>query len=366
MGFSEQLRDVLRQLPKERQTMLFSATFPPAIRKMAQESLKNPAEITVRNISVAPIEITQELVQVSYEKKNDVLLDKLNSSEGSALIFARTKIRADSLTAFLESYGVKVGIIHGGRSQGQRNRSLDDFRRGSVRVLVATDIASRGIDISHVAHVFNYDLPMSPEDYIHRIGRTGRAGKKGHALSFVTPGDHEMWNRIVRQVADKNLQPLERRAPGKSRPTSGGGGGPRFGGRGGRPKNGRGERFAGGDDRRSQNDMPKFDDSESRPSKRNAARAGNPSAFYGAKPPAKNGGTSSGRSYRDSSSGGSYGGSSGGRPPGSGSSGSSSGRFSGRSSDRPEGRPSSSRGGNKPFGKRPASSRFSKPDDRSY
>ncbi len=219
MGFINQLKEILAQLPAQRQNMLFSATFPPAIKKLAQEVLKNPVEISMQKVQAAPVEIEQSVLEVTHASKNDEILKTLNATEGSALIFARTQARADRLARYLNSYGVKVALIHGGRTQGQRNRSLSDFRSGASRVLVATDIASRGIDVPHVAYVVNYDLPQCPEDYIHRIGRTGRAGQKGQALSFITPEDKKAWAWITGKGSSEGLNLAPRRQ--KGRPSSG-------------------------------------------------------------------------------------------------------------------------------------------------
>ncbi len=198
MGFAPQLNEILRFLPKTRQTFFFSATFPANIRDLSRKYLSNPAEVEIdRSAQEAPkIEQVQRAVQ--HHEKNDALLDELNQREGTVLVFARTQARTDRVSRYLESFGVNVARIHGGRSQGQRTRALEGFRDGSYRVLVATDIAARGLDIDHVAHVVNYDLPNVPEDYVHRIGRTGRAGRTGSAISLIAPDDRTNWREIER------------------------------------------------------------------------------------------------------------------------------------------------------------------------
>lgn len=198
MGFQPQLLEILKYLPQARQTLLFSATIPDTILKLASRFLKNPVRVQVETTAQAEPKIEQKSREVRQEEKNTVLLDELNGRVGSILVFARTQSRTDRVARYLEGYGVLVARIHGGRSQGQRNRALDGFRNGTFRVLVATDIAARGIDISHVAHVINYDLPQQPEDYVHRIGRTGRAGRSGEALSLVTSQDRSQWKAIQR------------------------------------------------------------------------------------------------------------------------------------------------------------------------
>ncbi|NJM09668.1 MAG: DEAD/DEAH box helicase, partial [Bdellovibrionaceae bacterium] len=190
MGFAPQLKTIFRHLPKQRQTMMFSATFPPEIKRLANELLHKPVEASVGQPSTPIQKINQTVIQTTQKQKNEVLLDELNTREGSVLIFTRTKHRTDRLSKYLGSYGYRVTRIHGNRTQGQRKQAIEGFRSGQFRILVATDIASRGLDIPHIEHVVNFDLPQAPEDYIHRIGRTGRAGAEGSAISFITPEDH--------------------------------------------------------------------------------------------------------------------------------------------------------------------------------
>jgi ATP-dependent RNA helicase RhlE len=198
MGFAPQLSRILKQLPTARQTLLLSATWAPELDQLSRAYLRNPEKVTIGKVSQAARDVSQTLVSTTVQKKNDTLLDELNRREGSVLVFARTKSRTDRVARYLADYGVAVNRIHGGRSQGQRNSALSAFRDGQVRVLVATDIAARGIDVTGIAHVVNYDLPQLSEDYIHRIGRTGRAGAKGEAVSLVTPEDRSQWNEISR------------------------------------------------------------------------------------------------------------------------------------------------------------------------
>lgn len=201
MGFAPQLREIFKFLPRARQTMLFSATLPKEIMRMAESILVNPARVMVSKPSDVAPKIEQTTLEVTHHQKNETLLDQLNAREGTILVFARTQTRTDRVARYLESYGVSVARIHGGRTQGQRNRALSGFRQGEFRVLVATDIAARGIDVAHVAHVVNYDLPMTPEDYVHRIGRTGRAGAAGEAVSLITPEDRGQWKAISRHLS---------------------------------------------------------------------------------------------------------------------------------------------------------------------
>jgi ATP-dependent RNA helicase DeaD len=198
MGFAPQLNEILRFLPKNRQTLLFSATFPNDLQKLVGKYLKDPVRITVGTVSQPVKKILQSTVFTTTAAKNDTLMDELNACEGSVLIFARTKRRTDRLASILSGCGYRAGRIHGDRTQKQRTDAIEGFRRGSFKILVATDIAARGIDIPHIAHVINYDLPMVPEDYVHRIGRTARAGAEGRALSLLTPEDRGQWKEISR------------------------------------------------------------------------------------------------------------------------------------------------------------------------
>lgn len=208
MGFAPQLNEVLRFLPKNRQTLLFSATMPPDILKLAGKYLKDPVRVTVGTVSEPVKKIVQSVVQTTASTKNNTLVEELNARKGSVLIFARTKKRTDRVARFLADCGYKASRIHGDRTQKQRTDAIDGFRDGKFRILVATDIAARGIDISHIAHVINYDLPMVPEDYIHRIGRTARAGAEGQALSLLTPEDRLQWRDISKllQKSDSSKQ----------------------------------------------------------------------------------------------------------------------------------------------------------------
>ncbi len=198
MGFAPQLKEILRHLPKERQTLLFSATLPTEIMKLAQNYLQDPAHIAIETTEQSQPKIAHTVIETTGEHKNDVLLDQLNTRIGSIIIFAKTKHRTDRLAKYLAKFGHSVTRIHGDRSQSQRESALLGFRNGTFRILVATDIAARGIDVPHIAHVINYDLPQVPEDYVHRIGRTARAGATGEALCLLVPEEHLQWRRIVK------------------------------------------------------------------------------------------------------------------------------------------------------------------------
>jgi len=198
MGFAPQLAKVRKFLPRERQTFMFSATFPKNIRQLASEYLFKPVEVKTEETFKPVQKIAQSVVETTHKEKNNRLMAELDKRQGSILIFARTKSRTDRLTRYLLDYGYKVSKIHGDCSQSQRQKAIDSFRSGKIRLLVATDIASRGIDIPNIGHVINYDLPQMPEDYVHRIGRTGRNGKEGQALCLLTPDDRQAWKTIAK------------------------------------------------------------------------------------------------------------------------------------------------------------------------
>lgn len=200
MGFYPQIKEVLEFIPKDKQAALFSATFTNDVKRLAREVLVNPVEIQVGDANAAPTTIEQQVIETTMAEKNELLLNELNAREGSVLVFAKTKIKTEKIGQFLDSYGFKVCRIHGDRTLFQRKQAIELFRSGRSRVLVATDIAARGLDISQVGHVINFDLPQNPEDYLHRIGRTGRAGASGKALSFVTPEERGMWRMIARKA----------------------------------------------------------------------------------------------------------------------------------------------------------------------
>jgi ATP-dependent RNA helicase RhlE len=188
MGFAPDLKRILRLLPTERQTMMFSATMPPDLNRVANEALRNPARLDLAPPSRPAAGITQAVYPVSRDRKTDLLDVILRRTEvSSVIVFARTKHGADRLAKTLARRGHSVATIHGNRSQGQRERALGDLRRGRVQILVATDIASRGIDVEGITHVINYDVPHTPEDYVHRIGRTGRVDAVGDAFTLMTP-----------------------------------------------------------------------------------------------------------------------------------------------------------------------------------
>jgi ATP-dependent RNA helicase RhlE len=204
MGFLPDIRKVLRHIPAKRQTFFFSATMPQEIVKLTEEMLKQPATINLERKSAPAIGITQAVYPVSQELKATLLVELLKRGElQEALVFTRTKHRANRLQAHLVKHGVKAERIHGNRSQTQRTEALAGFKGGKYRVLVATDIAARGIDITALGHVVNFDVPLAPDDYIHRVGRTARAEATGDAFTFVAPEEEGELRQIERVVGKR-------------------------------------------------------------------------------------------------------------------------------------------------------------------
>ena len=207
MGFLPDIRRILKHLPARRQTLLFSATMPPDIRSLAQDILSNPVTVQVSNLA-PPVTVTHALYPVEQHLKTGLLLQLLQHTDTeSVLIFTRTKHRAKRLGEQLEKAGYTATSLQGNLSQNRRQAALDGFRDGTFQILVATDIAARGIDVSQISHVVNYDIPDTPEAYVHRIGRTGRAAKSGDAFTMVCGDDAAMVLAIERKLGAK----LERR-----------------------------------------------------------------------------------------------------------------------------------------------------------
>lgn len=224
VGFLPDIRRIVRLLPRERQTMLFSATLPDAILNLARDVTHDAAHVEVQK-TITPDAIAQTLFPVPEHLKSQVLQKLLREEEmDSVLIFARTKHRADRLAKQLERVNIRARVIHGDRSQSQRIAALEAFRAGHSRVLVATDIAARGIDVEGISHVVNYDVPMQPEDYVHRIGRTGRMQAVGKAYTLVTPVDEGMVRRIEtvlkQKIERRRLDGIDYHAPALAQPNA--------------------------------------------------------------------------------------------------------------------------------------------------
>ncbi|HSI21311.1 MAG TPA: DEAD/DEAH box helicase [Verrucomicrobiae bacterium] len=245
MGFAPQIESVMEQVPEDRQTLLFSATMPASIVKLAQKYQKDPVRVEVAPAGSTADMVSQELVVVPSGQKIDILESVLREYKmGPILIFTRTKGGASTLAKHINTVGHRAEEIHSERTLQERRQALADFKNGRVRILVATDIAARGIDVKDISLVLNYDLPENAEDYVHRIGRTGRAGKGGHAISFATPDQGKEVKAIERLIrisiprsdrTDTVMSDVFRSGGdrgGRSR-----GGRDRFGGRGDRSRN---------------------------------------------------------------------------------------------------------------------------------
>jgi len=272
MGFIHDIKKVLKIVPAKRQNLLFSATFSDEIRKLAQGLLDNPAEISVTPRNTTVEAVSQSVYEVDRDKKRELLAELLITEDWQqVLVFTRTKHGANRLAEYLSKRDIPAMAIHGNKSQSARTKALESFKNGSIRVLAATDIAARGIDIAQLPYVVNFELPNVAEDYVHRIGRTGRAGESGEAVSLVCVDEHKLLadierltkQKLTRHVMpgfepDPNAKPEPipngrngggRRGGGGGRPGGGGRGGPRGGrgggqgrgpGGGGRPGGGRG------------------------------------------------------------------------------------------------------------------------------
>jgi ATP-dependent RNA helicase RhlE len=261
LGFLAPLRKIAKALPKQRQTLLFSATMPPPLRELADEFLLNPVEVAVTPAAKTADKVKQSVIHVPGGAKRALLVKVLNDPAVTrTLVFSRTKHGADRIVRALD--GAKIGSValHGNKSQAQRQRALESFKTGHVKVLVATDIAARGIHVDNVSHVINFDMPVTPEAYVHRIGRTARAGAEGIAISFVAPEERKELRaieKLTRQTIDAQnagpLEPLPDLPPERDERPSRGGRPGGFAGRDGRPggREGRGGGGFGGREGRS-------------------------------------------------------------------------------------------------------------------
>jgi superfamily II DNA/RNA helicase len=204
MGFIPDIEEICAKLPKSRQTLLFSATMPPPIQKLAAKFLNDPKRVEVARPATANVNIEQRLVEVRPDKKKDALRDILRHEEfKNAIVFANRKTTVRELTTSLKRSGFAVGQIQGDMEQAQRIAEFDRFKSGEITILVASDVAARGLDVKGVSHVINFDVPWQPDDYIHRIGRTGRAGMTGIAISLATREDGEAVSRIEKLIGHR-------------------------------------------------------------------------------------------------------------------------------------------------------------------
>ncbi|MCA1626481.1 MAG: DEAD/DEAH box helicase, partial [Acidobacteria bacterium] len=220
MGFWPAIRRVLAKLPAARQTLLFSATMSPAIEEIARSTMRSPQLIEVNTRGRAAVLVEQMAYPVALESKTALLLDLLEREQFErVLVFTRTRRGAERLSHILEARAHKVNRIHADRTQPQREAALRGFKAGQTRVLVATDIAARGIDVDSISHVINYDVPAAPEDYVHRIGRTGRAGQAGRAITLVAPID-ELPMRAIERLTGQSVERVLLPAFGGAQPSA--------------------------------------------------------------------------------------------------------------------------------------------------
>ncbi len=297
MGFIHALKAVDKLLPKKRQSLFFSATMPKAIAELGNRFLDNPLRVEVAPQSTTAERVEQYVTKVDQKEKHALLVHYIqNNDVERALVFTRTKHGADRVVRHLQGSGIEARAIHGNKSQGQRTAALQGFKHGEVKILVATDIAARGIDVPGVSHVFNFEIPNLPEQYVHRIGRTARAGADGIAISYVAPGDERAYMKDIERLTDvrcipmplpENFRDFVAKMPPPAKKKNDGGGG-RFGGGGrkggggrsggrGKPGGGRGKpsgnrsggnRDSKGSSERSSGDKPR------RPNKPSGGKAG--------------------------------------------------------------------------------------------
>jgi ATP-dependent RNA helicase RhlE len=254
MGFIHDIKKLMALMPKQRQTLLFSATFSREIKTLASGLLKDPVLVEVARENSTSGQISQTVHLVDKRRKRELLSQLIKAGDWKqVLVFTRTKHGANKLTKQLEEYsGIKSAAIHGNKSQGARTKALADFKAGNIRVLVATDIAARGIDIDQLPHVVNFELPNVPEDYVHRIGRTGRAGMTGEAVSLVCVDEHELL-RAIEKFTKSSIKKVEIEA---FRPDPSIQAEPIQNGRGGGQKRGGGQRNGNGARNNSRNKKP--------------------------------------------------------------------------------------------------------------
>ncbi|MEA3011451.1 MAG: hypothetical protein QOJ91_3143 [Sphingomonadales bacterium] len=273
MGFIPDIEEICSKLPSVRQTLLFSATMPGPIKKLADKFLTGPKTIEVARPATANISIDQRVLKVDSRRKKQVLTDRLKGNDvRTAIVFCNRKTTVRELMQSLKRSGLNAGEIHGDMEQPERIRELDRFKSGEINILVASDVAARGLDIKDVSHVFNYDVPWHPDDYIHRIGRTGRAGKTGIAITLATAADAEAIEAIEKLTGAK-IRPVEASetsGSAESAPPEGEEAETSRGGRGARPPRGRGRPEEPKRERRPRREEPEAPKSERRPRREEA------------------------------------------------------------------------------------------------
>ncbi len=276
MGFINDIKKVIALLPQKRQTLLFSATYSDEIKKLCSSILKNPATVEVARANTSSELVTQKVIFVDCARKTSLLAKLiLQNKWEQVLVFTRTKHHANKLSDYLIKIGVSAAAIHGNKGQGARTKALADFKSGEVKILVATDIAARGLDIDQLPHVVNFELPNIAEDYVHRIGRTGRAGNEGEALSLVCVDEHEYLKGIEKlinkKIPSEIIEGYEPDPSIKAQPITQGRGGNGGGGRG-QSQNPRKQNNQSSDKRRDgQSSYKKSEGQSSKPSTRHSS-----------------------------------------------------------------------------------------------
>jgi ATP-dependent RNA helicase DeaD len=266
MGFGVQLDRIRAHLPQERQTLLFSATMPQEIVQVAKKYLTNPERISMGDTNVIAPKIKTEVIRINHEKKHDEMVRQLNTHDGTVIIFVKTKYGTEKMAKRLREEGFSADALHGDLRQRKRDQVMRSYREKKFRILCATDIAARGLDVPHIELVINHDLPQVAEDYIHRMGRTARAGAEGSAISFVSPADNRMWRDIERLLGIKSNDNGDQRRGGKShfgqkKPFEKKGRWKKTGGPDGRSFEGkkRDDRNESGEKKKSWGDKPRFE-----------------------------------------------------------------------------------------------------------
>ena len=297
MGFIHDIRRVIAMLPEQRQSLFFSATMPESIVKLSKTILTDPIRVEVARVSSAAETVDQRMLFVSQGAKRDLLVEVLNRPEvETSLVFTRTKYGADKVVRYLKKNGIRGEAIHGNKSQPQRDRAMNAFRSGKIKVLVATDIAARGIDVKGVSHVINFEIPNISETYVHRIGRTGRAGHDGVAYSMVNEGDERKHMLNIVKLIQRDI-PLEEghqwhldlpaitlADAGGQRPAKSGGGQPQQHGEGSGSGNRNRNRNRNRNKNRNRNRPPQGNGGPDRPSHGGGARRKKKPKFKGPKP----------------------------------------------------------------------------------
>lgn len=271
MGFGVQLERIKKHLPQERQTLLFSATMPQSIVQIAKAYLNNPERISMGETNIVAPKIKQEVMRINHDKKHDEMVRQLHERDGTVIVFVKTKYGTEKMAKRLREDGFSADALHGDLRQRKRDQIMRSFREKKFRILCATDIAARGLDVPHIEHVINHDLPQVAEDYIHRMGRTARAGAHGSALSFISPADNRMWREIENLLGIKSNdneggrnQRGGRPSYGQKKPFEKKGRWKKTGGPDGRSFSGNkrdDNNASGGDKKKSWGDKPRFEKS---------------------------------------------------------------------------------------------------------